>query len=405
MTDATTNIPDPNAPKSGSMDAVAQSMIVTPEPEDKPRSKKEKRRAKRAEKREARQTEEVIPDENASETFDETQEVDGLLDRPQQDEDRDEDVLRDDEGRHEEEDRQEVEDAEETSFDEWADYDDPVREASSDDGTDEESDDDAGLPLEITDDMELTVKVDGEERKTTIAELKKRYAGEGAIEKRLQEATEIKKVVKVVSQQVIQNRDQLAQVLNAVGGLLFTPKSQPPDPALAQANPGAFLTQQTFHQEELAALNMQRNQLNAALQKADEAAKESLVQTRQSEAVKLREALPVLDHTVRGPKVQKAIVDAAKSYGFTDEDISEASDHRLFVMAADAMRYRKLVAGSKAKPKTTRARTIRPTGSSNKPKRSATIKRQNAAMSKARASGKTDDVAATMIVKKSRERR
>ena len=124
---------------------------------------------------------------------------------------------------------------------------------------------------------------------------------------------------------------------------------------------------------------------------------------RQDEAAKLRVALPVLNDPVRGPKVQKAILSAAKEiYGFSDVDIAAAADHRIFVVMADAMRYRKLIAKNKARPVSTHPRTIKPSGGSNRPVGSGAIRKEKATFKRARESGKTEDVAATMLVRKPR---
>jgi len=249
----------------------------------------------------------------------------------------------------------------------------------------------------------ISVKVDGEDKSFTLGELKKRASGEGAIEKRLQEATEAKKVA---IQQVERNRNQLTNVLQVVGGMLFKSTVPPPDPSIAQSDPGKFLAQQQAHQAELETLNTQKNQLGAALTQADEQEKVAIAEMRQSESVKLREALPILNDPVKGPKVKSAILSAAKEiYGFSDVDIAAAADHRIFVMAADAMRYRKMIAKTKSSPVLDVARTIKPSGGSNRPKISSAVKAEKQKMTRARKTGKIDDIAATMIVPKSRSRR
>jgi hypothetical protein len=287
--------------------------------------------------------------------------------------------------------------------DEWAEYDDPV-EASANDGPDEEGDDEqAAQTPELTDDMTLSVKVDGEAQDVTIAELKKRYAGEGAIERRLQEVTEAKKTV---VQQIEYNRTQFANVLQVVGKMLFTPKTQAPDQSLAQSDPARFLNMQQAHQHEIADLTVRQQQLAKIMTDADGVVNQSTQAMRADEAAKLRKALPVLDDPVRGPKVQKAILSAAKDYyGFSDVDISAAADHRIFLMAADAMRWRQQQGKAKVTPATGKSRTIKPRGGANKPRIAAAVKREEANMNKARKTGKVDDIAATMLMPKPTSKR
>ena len=396
MTDTSSNTP------LKAMDAVAESMIVKPAVDEAPVKRKKKPLKVAAHSPDSGNGSDVLnvtaqasdgasePDTVAPQSAEESS--DTLLNIEESPEDLD--VAK------EAPDPDDSEEREETSFDEWADYADSSLKTGADDSPDDEGDGGTARPLELADDATIAVTVDGESQVATIAELKKRYAGEGAIEKRLQEATELRKVA---VQQVAQNRDKLVEVLNAVGGILFTPTLSAPDPTLARTDPGAFLEQQTLYQNEVAMLAARKEKLQSALVEADQAVATSKTSMRQDEAAKLRVALPVLNDPVRGPKVQKAILSAAKDiYGFSDVDIAAATDHRIFVVMADAMRYRKLIAKSQARPVSTDPRTIRPSGGSNKSRESGAIKMDKAKMKRARETGKADDVAATMLVRKPR---
>ena len=83
-------------------------------------------------------------------------------------------------------------------------------EASSDD-----IDDDEGIEIEESDvGPELyTVKVDGEERKVTLDELKREYSGQKYIQKGMQENAELRKQYEELTQQTSQERQMLAQMI------------------------------------------------------------------------------------------------------------------------------------------------------------------------------------------------
>ena len=120
-------------------------------------------------------------------------------------------------------------------------------------------------------------------------------------------------------------------------------------------------------------------------------------------SAKLRVARPMLNAPVRSPQVQRAVLSASKEIDvFSYVDIAAAADPRIFVVMADAMRYRKLIAKSKARPVSTHPRTIKPSGGSNRPVGSGAIRKEKATFKRARESGKTEDVAATMLVRKPR---
>ena len=388
MTDTSTNVPNKSGGEGtpSSLDDIAASMVVTPDADDK--SKKSKKTVKEV-------SEPIIADPSSEIGDDElsSRESAGPLDdnedvdQHRSTEDEDESIL-------------EEEESEELS-DEWADFLD--EDGSADQGPDTEGEDGEVRPLELTDDLEVSVTVDGEDKKVTLADLKKRYAGEGAIEKRLQEATEARKAA---LQQQDYNRNKLTQVLNVVGQMLFTPSTKPPDASLKETNPALFLSQVEAYQTEIAALNTRKAQLQKVLEASDQEDKDKLNTFRNEEAVKLRQALPILSDEVRGPKVKAAIVHAAKTYyGFSDADIAAAQDHRLFVMAADAMRYRKMIGKTSKKTTSEIARTIPTKGRNTKPKITANRKRQQAAFAQARKTGSVDDVAATMVVPAKRKGR
>jgi hypothetical protein len=401
MSDTSTNIAERNAPASGSLDDIAASILV-PAPVEEPvkRKRKAKPAAPSSEIALATSDDAVAAEDAAggppvspAASSDDDAALQSAAPAEEQPSD----------GEVEDADLQDAdEEGEEAPFDEWAEFDDVAQ--SANEGPDEEGDgDEEAQTLEITDDMTLSVKVDGEAQDVTIADLKKRYAGEGAIEKRLQEATEAKKTV---VQQIEHNRTQFAQVLNAVGGMLFTPKTQAPDQGLAQTDPARFLRMQQAHHSEIAELTVRKQQLNKVMTDADAVVQQGVAAERADEATKLRVALPVLNDPVRGPKVQKAILDAAKKYyKFSDGDIAAAADHRIFVMAADAMRYRKLMSKTKAVPTPSKSRTIKPRGGANKPRKASAVKQEAKRMAQARKTGNADDVAASMLVAKPSSRR
>jgi hypothetical protein len=176
-----------------------------------------------------------------------------------------------------EEDGEDVDAEDDLNFDDDSDEDSPAY---------EDGDEDFDTPAEtaVSDDTLIKVTVDGEEVETTLGELKKRYAGEGAIEKRLQEATESRKKV---LEQLHTNREQLEQVISAVGGLVFTPTVERPDPALAQQNPTQYLIQKDLYEQDQASINERRNAIAQVFTEIENRRQKTIGEIKEVEAQRL----------------------------------------------------------------------------------------------------------------------
>ena len=146
------------------------------------------------------------------------------------------------------------------------------------------------------------------------------------------------------------------------------------------------------------------NAITMALLYAKKEEAETAETTRTSEAAKLREVLPILTHPTRGAVVQRAIIETAiGAYGFSQQELSAASDHRLFHMAHDAMMWRMQKGKAKVRKVQGVERTTRAAANAKaKPTRRASQNAQK--MAKARKTGSIDDIAASLIVSKSNRR-
>jgi len=118
----------------------------------------------------------------------------------------------------------------------------------SPDEEDAEDYDDTDDVIELDDSAKFRVTVDGEEEVVSLADLKRRYAGEGAIEKRLQQATEARKVT---LEQARSNRDFTQKLVSTFGELLLTPEVPKPDPQLLNDDFQEYVRQDALHRHSL----------------------------------------------------------------------------------------------------------------------------------------------------------
>ena len=311
------------------------------------------------------------------------------------------------------------EDEEEDEEDEEEDDDNDGGDEEEDDGPDEEEseqereDEPEFEEFDYDDDDTIEVVVDGETQEVTLRDLKLAYSGEGAIQKRLKEATELRKAAQAEreqgAQEVAMYRQNLARTIQQLDSVLFTPLIDKPDAKLRQKDMNEYLMQQDAYEADQSRIKEGRAQLSAALQQEYQKDQQARFNRRKAEERLLVQAMPELKDDKKAQQVQKDIQTAAKHYGFTAEQVAMADDHRLFLMARDAGRLINMLT---SKNKTSRT----PTGGEQQKRRRKLMKggtsqsltarkvqskkaaKENAALEdKARKTGSVDDVANMLV--------
>lgn len=121
-----------------------------------------------------------------------------------------------------------------------------------------------------------------------------------------------------------------------------------PDAALLETDPVGYLQQKAVYDQRAAQLQ----QLYAARQEqgAEQARQQQQAfrQWAEGERRALAEAMPELRDPTKAMGFSAALVKGIERYGFTNADLAQVYDHRLILMARDAMKYHEVMA---AKPK------------------------------------------------------
>lgn len=282
-----------------------------------------------------------------------------------------------------------------------------------DEGDDLEGDDDADSDqpvFEISDDDLIEVKIDGEIQYRSIADAKKALAGDGAYDKRVKEATELRKQAQAEHTQIIERfseaQRQFQGVLTKLEQGLFTPTVERPNPSLKQTNPDAYYRKYAEYQDEQERFAQGKEALNKLLKEQQDIVASQKEEYRKAQAQQLARALPDLADREKAPKMLEDMLNTAKAYGFTDEEIQSQMDHRYYVMVADLTKYKTARQGAVGKANTVKdlegqsnkaPRKLRSGGTSLKAKARAAADRQKKAAEQARKSGKPKDVAQTLI--------
>lgn len=287
----------------------------------------------------------------------------------------------------------------------------PTEETEDEEDETEDDEQDDGEEYEevaYDDQDEIEVVVDGETRVATLRDLKKAFSGEGAIEKRLHEATEERKAARAeraaVQVEVQEHRANLLRTIQQLDQALFQPLVNKPDAKLRQTNINSYLMQKDAYDEDQERIRKSRENLTAFFGQEQQKMTKARDEFRANEMELLVEKMPELRDDVKGPKVYNDIMEAAAHYGFTMEQVASIDHHGAFLMARDAARWlnmQKLKAnGGPAREKLVRKRRLKAGGAtSSKIKSVRSQREQQVATKRAQQTGRVDDVAAMLVSK------
>lgn len=219
-------------------------------------------------------------------------------------------------------------------------------ETDADDDSDEDDQENDGEDYDevaYSDDDVIEVTVDGEPVEATLRELKAAYAGEGAIEKRLKEATEARKAANADytagMAELETQRTNLLQTLQSLDEVLFSPLIDPPDPKLRTRNMNQYLLEKDAYDEDQKRIASARQELTGKLHAQAQAQAEARGKYRAAQQAELLEKWPELKSPKMAPKLQAEIMEAAAHYGFSPAMIAQVDFHGAFLMARDAARW------------------------------------------------------------------
>jgi hypothetical protein len=261
---------------------------------------------------------------------------------------------------------------------------------------DESGDDDFSVELlgEKDDKRLVSVTVDGAEETVTLADLKRRYAGEGAIDRRLQEATE----ARTATVKTYETGKQIIETtLKEFGAAMFNRTVPAPDEGLRQSDPTRYLLQRDAYDREGEAIQAKFNRLSEVTKAVDAERTAYDAAVRNSAAIELQKLMPVLKDPKKGPIIREKIVTAAHFCGYTDADIAACTDPKLFRAFAYVAKALALDGKTGVKAVKSSVRTLKPTGGANKPKPGVAQRQQVTAMQRAKQTGSVDDIAMSML--------
>jgi len=234
---------------------------------------------------------------------------------------------------------------------------------------------------EPTDDVHVTV--DG--KSVPLSEVKLGYMRQADYSRKTQEVASRRKDLEAKVARVDAS-------VNAVAQFLAQQIPAAPDPQLALTNPGEYVAKEAQHKAALA-------QINTLLTQAAEVKEvtKALTQEQRSELIaaenaKLHEAFPQTRTDEGRKSFFETAAATAKALGYSDEEIGQAMDHRLFALAhyaAKGMQAER--AQQKAKEKVQNAPPVAPQKARPQSPSQATARRNQEAIKRLAKTGSIDD--------------
>lgn len=210
--------------------------------------------------------------------------------------------------------------------------------------TDEAADEVDGEEAPTT---KFKVKVDGQELEVTLDDLKRSFAGQGYIQKRMQETAAVRKEAEATYHALNEERAQLAQALSVVQQqLAANSPNQPPSRDLLKTDPIRYLEEEAAYREnmEKAQALSQHQALLAQQQSEQQARAYSAYLAEQAQL--LTQRIPEFSDAKKASELKTKLIETgAQVYGFSPDELNAVSDARHVQVLHDAMRYRQLMAG------------------------------------------------------------
>lgn len=206
----------------------------------------------------------------------------------------------------------------------------------------DESDDEDGEGEQQPEVRVFKVKVDGEEVEVPEDELLRGYSRTQDYTRKTQALAEQRKQAEQEYEAVRAERAQYAQLLDRLSSKL---EAEPEvDESLQYTDPIAYAQQLSAYmqaQQQKQVIDQEQQRLSALEQQAHQ-------QRMQKYLAEQSEALTTLIPDWVDPEVAKVekvkVREAAKQYGYSDEELAQLYDARAVALMRDAMKYRELVA-------------------------------------------------------------
>lgn len=209
--------------------------------------------------------------------------------------------------------------------------------------TEDVLEEDEAVPLDLTDDLMIEYKSDGEIKKKTLGELKQSAAGQDYIQKGMAENAKLRKEADAMAQQATQERQMLRQMMQQMQAGGMPPMPEYPAEELRESDPLGYLEKEAEYRRAVDKRQQWEQQVKVLNQnQANEEAKKHN-ENLSHQAMRLAEWMPEFkDETKRAVFIKDMTTKAKKHYKLTDEQMSVVETAEEIMILNDAVKWREL---------------------------------------------------------------
>lgn len=280
-------------------------------------------------------------------------------------------------------------------------------EDAGEDGEDTQPDDEGKKPdtEEDIDEYLVDVVINGKPTEVKLKDLKANYSGNKYTEANIQKAVETRKAAEAEAHKLFEGNKQAQAKLQQIDTILNSFAQPNIDwQKLKETDPQAYIIKREEQREAVDYQAQVRNEAQRIQKEQEVLTSDAKSRYLKDEADQLAAKLPELADPQKAKVVMGSMVKGAKEfYGYEQPEVEAVMDHRALLVLNDAVKWRqhlakKTEALSKVpdapKKITLRTQAAQPAMASAKKLELANLKR-------ARESGRPEDVAATLIMRKS----
>lgn len=262
----------------------------------------------------------------------------------------------------------------------------------------EQSDDDDDYDVDQAEPVEdsIEVTIDGKVEKVTREEAAKGYQRQADYSRKTMELAKQRKALAAEAQKIAAERDQYAQALSLVQQQLAAEEAPDWD-RLRESDPYQYMLEKDAwrdKQERLAQVQAEQAKLQQQQMAEQQVA---MHQELANQRTVLLDRIPSWKDSGTAEKEKAAIVDYAKSSGFTDEEVNNVVDARAVELLYKAWQFDQLMKDQRVKSKQVKKAPKAAKSGQPTTKRERTSRRRQQAFDKLKQSGKIDDAVALLL--------
>jgi hypothetical protein len=248
--------------------------------------------------------------------------------------------------------------------------------------------------------LKVKAKIDGEEQEVTLQEALASYQIQGHLTRKSMALSDERKAweeARAKEEKAAQEKASKLEAGYAMAANLLNAEFANVDwQRLQQDDPIEFNSKYIQWQQHNARLAQLAEAIAHHRQEQTEAQQKHLEKLRSDEQKRVTEAIPSWSDPTTKEREWREIVDTAKEYGFTEDNVNEVFDHRVIRLLRDAKEYAKL---QKAKPQLEKKLKLAPKMVKPGNAKKADTNRTEQLMSRAKKTGSVDDVAELLMSK------